>query len=72
MAEMPADLWVVPDAGGLRYQYVPGLAVAGPVALLAYEPDLGDGRRLILRTSGDIGPLSSAEIQAAHAGEAKP
>jgi hypothetical protein len=72
MAEVPADLWEVPEAGGLRYEYVPGRTAAGPVSLLAYEPELDAHRRLVLRTNGDVGPLSSAQIRAQLEGEKRP
>ncbi len=62
MVEIPSDLWTVPDTGGMRYLYVPGLSVRGPVALLACEPELDPENRQILRTNGDLGSLRSAEI----------
>jgi hypothetical protein len=61
MSEIPADLWSVPDTGGLRYLYVPGRSVRGSVALLAYEPELDENRN-VLRTNGDLGTLTSTEI----------
>jgi hypothetical protein len=61
-AGIPADVWVVPGSGGLRYHYVPGLSVEQPAALLACEPDLGERRRFVLRNNGDITALSSAEL----------
>jgi hypothetical protein len=64
MADIPADLWAVPDAGGLRYQYTAGRSVRGPLSLLAWEPELDAHRRLALRTNGDIATLSSADIRA--------
>jgi hypothetical protein len=64
MAEVPGDLWAVPEAGGLRYQYTPGLSVRGPVTLLAWEPELNTHSRLALRSNGDIATLSSPQIRA--------
>jgi hypothetical protein len=51
---IPDEFWEVPDAGGLRYRYVPGLSGGDEMALLACEPDLGAGGRLALMTNGSI------------------
>src|SRR5262245_31631514 len=54
MSAIPAELWEVPDAGGLRYRYVPGLSADTEMALLACEPELDAGGRLALMTNGTI------------------
>jgi hypothetical protein len=72
MAEVPADLWTIPESGGLRYQYIPGLTATQPAALLACEPELDTRQRLVLRTNGDITEMSSTEIQAQRNGEKRP
>jgi hypothetical protein len=71
-SEIPADVWLVPEAGGLRYQYAPGLSASQPAALLAWEPELDPRRRFVLRTNGDLTTLSTAEIQALTTPETKP
>ena len=54
MSAIPDQLWEVPEAGGLRYRYVPGLSADGEMALLACEPELDAGGRLALMTDGTI------------------
>jgi hypothetical protein len=55
VSAIPDELWEVPDAGGVRYRYVPGLsATTVEFALLACEPEIGDGARLALLTNGHI------------------
>ena len=53
-AAVPDELWEVPDGGGLRYRYVPGLSGGDEMALLACEPELSTGDRLVLMTNGSI------------------
>jgi len=72
ISELPADLWELPDGGGLRFLYAPGLSVSGKVRILAWEPDLPGGRRLVLRTNGDIAALPTKEVQSLLEAEAKP
>jgi hypothetical protein len=72
MAEVPADLWLIPESGGLRYEYVPGLSATQPATLLVYEPELDARQRLALRSNGDIAALSSAEIQSLAKPEKRP
>jgi hypothetical protein len=62
LSEIPADLWLVPDGGGLRYLYVRGRNVHGPAAMLVYEPELDPDHRLVLRSDSDIAALRSEEI----------
>jgi hypothetical protein len=69
---LPADLWEVPESGGLRYQYVPGLSASAAPALLAYEPELDGDRRLALRTDGDIAQLRTEEIRRTLKAEERP
>lgn len=56
------ELWLVPDAGGLRYLYIPGLSAGHAPLLLACEPELESERRLVLRINGDILSMRSDEI----------
>jgi hypothetical protein len=62
MGQVPADLWNVPDSGGLRYLYVPGLSADSSPTPLAWEPELDPEQRLVLRTSGEIVSLRSSDI----------
>jgi hypothetical protein len=59
---MPSALWEIPEAGHLRYLYVPGQRANHASDLLAYEPELDRDRRWVLRTNGDLEPLSSGAI----------
>lgn len=64
-AEIPADAWLVPDPSGLRFVYVPGLAVdAGPIPL-AYEPGLFGPDRLVLLADGTVKRMTLDEIRRA-------
>jgi hypothetical protein len=72
MAEVPADLWTIPDSGGMRYQYFPGLNATQPAALLACEPELDPRQRFVLRSNGDVAAMSSAEVQSLRNGERRP
>lgn len=60
---IPAELWQVPEAGGLHYQYVPGLSANDRPTLLVYEPELEASRRFALQTDGDLVRLTSREIE---------
>jgi hypothetical protein len=61
--ELATDLWIVPDAGGLHYFYVPGLSASQAPQLLIYEPELDPDQRLVLQTNGEIVSLRSTGIQ---------
>ncbi|QEL13591.1 hypothetical protein [Limnoglobus roseus] len=63
LTALPAELWDVPTAGGLRFLYVPGRSAGHVPDVLVYEPELDPDHRLVLRTNGDIVELSSAEIR---------
>lgn len=52
--EIPADAWKLPDASGIQYVYVPGLAADRGVTPLAYEPDVFGPQRYVLFTNGEI------------------
>jgi hypothetical protein len=53
-AGLPVELWDVPESGGLRFRYVPGLSANQMPTPLVIGPELGPGRRLELRTDGTI------------------
>lgn len=51
-AGIAAELWRLPDPSGLRYVYVPGLAVDAGAYPLAYEPGLFGPERWTLLADG--------------------
>jgi hypothetical protein len=61
---IPGILWEVPDAGGLRYLYVAGQTASQASEILAYEPEVDNDQRLVLRTNGDIVMMRTADIRA--------
>lgn len=69
---IPDEVWRVPGAGGLRYQYTPGLSAGHLPELLAWEPELDPERRLVLRANGDILVQRSADIHPPKARGANP
>lgn len=68
---IPTELWTVPEAGGMRYQYVPGQSASETANLLVYEPEL-DAERWVLQTNGDIVALSSTRIESLRRTEKRP
>jgi hypothetical protein len=58
-AEIPAEAWRVPDPSGMRYLYEGGRVADEGHAILAYEPGLFGAERLVLRTDGQIVPMSA-------------
>ena len=70
--EIPDELWKVPDAGGLRYLYVPGQSASYAPVLLAWEPELEPERRFVLQTNGEIVALRSADLPAPRKSENSP
>jgi hypothetical protein len=69
---IPADLWIVPETGGLRYQYRPGQVADQVAAPLVIAPELEPGRRLVLRTDGTIADLPASEIDLTSKSEGGP
>lgn len=65
MTAIAGDLWEIPGAGGLRYQLIAGLSAGPEASLLAYEPDLGNRVRLVLKTNGDIVEMTAEQMAAA-------
>jgi hypothetical protein len=63
VSAIPARLWEVPGAGGMRYLYAPGKSAGHLPEVLAYEPELDPDRRLVLRTNGDILVMRSEEVR---------
>jgi hypothetical protein len=66
------QLWEVPETGGLRYLYLPGLSASHVPALLVYEPELDSEERFVLWTNGDVSTLRSSEIRSALKQESRP
>jgi hypothetical protein len=64
LAEIPDELWLVPDGAGLRYQCIPGLMGSTAGELLVIEPEVEPDRRLVLSTDGEITQKTNAEIAA--------
>ena len=52
--EIEPALWELPGVAEMRYLYVPGLKIGQPLRVLAFEPDVYGGDRLVLRTDGKI------------------
>jgi len=71
-ATLPAELWEVPDAAGMRYLYVPGRSANNAEELLACEPELESEQRLVLQTNGGIVHWSTADIHRALGREKSP
>jgi hypothetical protein len=62
-AAIPAEVWDVPESGGLRFLYVPGQSAEKAEALIAYAPEPEAGRRLILRADGSVTTVSADEFE---------
>jgi hypothetical protein len=63
--EIAEPLWRVPDAGRLRYIYIPGLKRDQGSSPLAYEPGLHGPERWVLLTDGQIKRMTLPQIQSA-------
>jgi hypothetical protein len=61
--DLPADVWDIPDSYGMKFLYVEGLTADQTPTLLAYEPEIQFGSRLVLHTSGDITTADSEQIK---------
>lgn len=64
MSLIASELWEVPDAGGVRFHYRPGRLADQTQEVMAYEPEFDPARRLVLKSSGDIVEMSSADLDA--------
>jgi hypothetical protein len=67
--EIPEEAWLVPDAMGLRYVYVPGQKLDDGPAPLAYEPGVFGADRMVLGADGSVRRLPLDEIRRALPGE---
>ena len=59
---IPADLWIVPETGGMPYRYIAGQSVEQLTALLVVAPELESGWRQVLRTDGTIANIPASEM----------
>jgi len=71
-ALIPAELWTVPEAGSMRYLYVPGQSASETTALLVYEPELDAEQRFVLETNGNIAAMRSIQIESLRGTEKQP
>jgi hypothetical protein len=69
---IPADLWEVPETGGLRFRYLAGQSADQAAAPLVVGPEGESGRRLVLRTDGTITESASTEYTAQATSEGRP
>ena len=67
---IPRDLWEIPNSGGLRYHYVPGLSAGHSPTPVVIEPELEPDQRLVLRINGDILIVPSRDLPKSKAGAA--
>jgi hypothetical protein len=58
-------LWVLPGWPGLQFLYVADRQVELAGRLLAFEPQVTEGERLVLLTNGAIATMTSADIERA-------
>jgi hypothetical protein len=72
VSAIASELWEVPETGGLRYLYVPGLSADHAATVLAYEPELDPEKRFVLLTNGDILSKRSAGLRGSANGGTKP
>lgn len=71
-AFIPAELWRVPETGGMRYLYVPSQSASETATLLVYEPELDPEHRFVLQTNGDIAAMRSTQIESLSPTETRP
>ena len=63
VAEIPDELWSVPDPTGLRYVYEGGREIDRGAAPVAYEPGIYGPTRLVLLSNGEVRRMTLAEIR---------
>jgi hypothetical protein len=64
-------VWELPEGMGMRYLYCAGEHTGEPLKIVAFEPGLYDGDRLVLTTDGEITPMSYQALKLA-LGETRP
>jgi hypothetical protein len=67
-----AEMWTVPETGGLRYLYVAGHNASEDATVLLYEPELDSEQRFVLLTNGEVVSMRSAELVLLLNGEKRP
>jgi hypothetical protein len=60
-SSIPAELWDVPESGGLRFVYLPGRSAETPTTIIASDPLADAGRRLVLRADGSVVTIAADE-----------
>ena len=63
VAEIPEELWSVPDPSGLRYVYEGGREIGRGASPVAYEPGIYGPTRLVLLSNGEVRRMTLAEIR---------
>ena len=69
VSAIPRELWEIPESGGLRYQYVPGLSAGLSPTPFVVGPEWEPGQRLVLRINGDILSVPSRDLPIPGKGE---
>jgi hypothetical protein len=69
---IPAELWEVPESGGLRYRYLAGRSADDARSPLAVEPEVDAAGRLVLFINGEVERLRPADLAKLLEGEGKP
>jgi hypothetical protein len=64
-------VWELPEGMGMRYLYCAGEHTGEPLKIVAFEPGLYEGDRLVLTTDGEISPMSYQALKLA-LGETRP
>ena len=64
-------VWELPEGMGMRYLYCAGEHTGEPLKIVAFEPGLYDGDRLVLTTDGEISSMSYSALKLA-LGETRP
>lgn len=55
--------WLLPEANGLRYVYIPGRTLDSWTTPVAYEPEFDDGDVLVLLVSGQVQAVSRERLR---------
>jgi hypothetical protein len=68
VSEISPESWQTADLSKVPYVYVAGQQADRGTAPLVYEPEVGDSRRLVLLTNGEIRLMDTAELARAQPG----
>jgi hypothetical protein len=64
-ADVPEDLWRVPDPSEMRYIYVGGQRRGTSLSVVAYEPDIFDAEVNVLLANGEIRTMTVSDLRRA-------